>query len=346
MVMDGFYLSRFSFQLRAIDPLRLPRYKGSTFRGGFGHAFKKVVCAIRGKPCSECSLKMKCVYVYIFETMPPEGSEALRNYKSIPHPFIIEPPEDTRCNYEPGEVLSFNLILIGKAVDYLPYFIYTFEELGRIGIGKGRGKYELKEINCDGKQIYNSVDRQLKQTPPCSPSILNAPQPPLKLRGGAEGGEVTSDLLLTRTTGTDTVSLNFLTPARIIVHGDLVVDLEFHQLIRNLLRRISNLSYFHCGLRLEIDFKGLIEKAEKVETVHRELGWYDWERYSARQETRMKLGGFIGTIGFKGGLKPFIPFLSLGEIIHIGKGTSFGLGRYRLEGKGEGGGKKYVNNLS
>lgn len=38
------------------------------------------------------------------------------------------------------------MILIGRAIDYLPYFIYTFEELGKMGLGKGRGEFNLEEV--------------------------------------------------------------------------------------------------------------------------------------------------------------------------------------------------------
>src|SRR3989338_3951739 len=105
---------KFVLTLNALDVINLPAYKGSTLRGGFGNAFK---------------------------TPPSENSEILRKYEKAPHPFIIEPPLEQKRLYNPGETLNFNLILIGKAIDYLPYFIYTFEELGKIGIGKGRGKY-------------------------------------------------------------------------------------------------------------------------------------------------------------------------------------------------------------
>ncbi|MCM8762553.1 MAG: CRISPR system precrRNA processing endoribonuclease RAMP protein Cas6 [Candidatus Omnitrophica bacterium] len=45
----------------------------------------------------------------------------------------------------------------------------------------------------------------------------------------------------------------------------------------------------------------------------------------------MRLGGFTGTITYKGNLKEFLPFIKLGEIIHIGKNTSFGLGKYIIK---------------
>ena len=43
-------------------------------------------------------------------------------------------------------LLIFSQSLIGKSIDFLPYFIYTFDELGRMGIGKGKGKYQLDEV--------------------------------------------------------------------------------------------------------------------------------------------------------------------------------------------------------
>jgi hypothetical protein len=46
----------------------LPEYKGSTFRGAFGHALKRVVCALRREDCADCLLRDKCVYAFVFET--------------------------------------------------------------------------------------------------------------------------------------------------------------------------------------------------------------------------------------------------------------------------------------
>lgn len=220
--------------------------------------------------------------------------------------------------YKKGDNLAFDLILIGRAIDYLPYFIYTFEELGRIGIGKGKGRYELREVSCEGKGIYNSADRQLKTI-----HSNNSPLSPLKLRGDEMGVTPNSKL----------ITLNFVTPTRIIVNGDLVVDLEFHHLIRSLLRRISTLSYFHDGKRLELDFKGMIQRAQDVIVKERDTRWYDWERYSARQDVRMKMGGILGSVTFSGALAEFMPYLLLGEHLHVGKGTSFGLGKYEIIGK-------------
>ena len=141
-----FPAKKFEFKITPIEPIILPLYKGSTLRGGFGNAFRRVVCALKKNDCGECILKEKCVYSYIFETPPPSDTKIMRKYTSAPHPFILEPPPEKKRGYTPKDEITFGLTLIGKAVDYLPYFVYTFDELGRMGIGKGRGKYELKTV--------------------------------------------------------------------------------------------------------------------------------------------------------------------------------------------------------
>jgi CRISPR-associated endoribonuclease Cas6 len=307
----------FKFGLKALEPLILPSYKGSTLRGGFGYAFKRVVCAIKDRECSDCLLKEKCVYSYVFETPPPSNTKIMRKYRSAPHPFVIEPPSERRRGFKTGDEINFGLTLIGRAIDYLPYFIYTFDELGRIGIGKGRAKYELENVMFDGKKIYDSDSKTLKSFATSSLSLTF----PLSLRGETEA--------ISRL---EAISLSFLTPTRILYDGHLTLDLEFHILIRNLLRRLSLLSYFHCGGDpSEWDFKGLIEKAKEVRVKKRDLRWYDWERYSGRQETRIKMGGFVGEIIFEGNIEPFVSILKAGEVLHVGKGTGFGLGRFNIQ---------------
>lgn len=46
------------------------------------------------------------------------------------------------------------------------------------------------------------------------------------------------------------------------------------------------------------------------------------------ERKKMEFIGFTGTLAFKGDITPFTPWLKIGEIIHIGKNTSFGFGKY------------------
>lgn len=317
-------IAKFQFNLSPREEIHLPTYKGSTLRGGFGHAFKRVVCIQRGRECGDCMVKSTCVYSYIFETSPPEETEILRLYRNIPHPFVIEPPLTSQRLFKKGEELTFNLILVGKAIQYLPYFIYTFDELGRIGIGRGKGKFQLKSVTSEIEKqstgdknqeavkndiIYSGEDKTLRN----HFRVLTAKE-------------------ISESNGSfSNIEIEFLTPTRMIFNERLVAEVEFHHMIRTLLRRVSSLSYFHCGELLELDFKALIEMAESIKCTGRDLRWYDWQRYSARQDTKMKMGGFIGKVGFEGDLEEFMPLIALGEEVHLGKGTVFGLGKYRMK---------------
>lgn len=320
---------------------------------------------MRDKECRDCLLKGKCVYSYVFETPPPADTKVMRKYEAAPHPFVIEPPLGKKSIFKPGEELVFGLTLIGRAVDYLPYFVYTFDELGKGGIGKGRGRFELKAVrspesgvpgSAGGISLESGVRREDRghgriEADTRADSPVTPAKAEVQETSGAKIGRVIYSAETKMLTGFETrmldlpegpfestgsalekVTLNFLTPTRIAYDGRLGLNLEFHILVRNLLRRLSLLSYFHGnGETLDLDFKGIIEKAKDVKAVDRRLHWYDWERYSGRQEQHINMGGFIGEITFEGDLSPFLPFIKAGEVVHVGKGTTFGLGNYESE---------------
>ncbi|HSB05728.1 MAG TPA: CRISPR system precrRNA processing endoribonuclease RAMP protein Cas6 [Thermodesulfobacteriota bacterium] len=325
--LSYFKLARCQFVVRAEDWIHLPAYKGSTFRGAFGHAFKKIVCVNREKVCRSCLLREKCIYSYVFETPPRSDTSKMRKYPFAPHPFVITPPLEEKRIYKQNDTLCFELTLIGKSIDFLPYFIYTFDELGWMGIGKGKGKYRLEEVRTFAIDESSKVKGERKET--------QRDEEPRTIYSGKDKTLKNNfrvlkfDDLAPPNHLTSTLDLRFMTPTRLKFDGNLSPKPEFHILIRNLLRRISLLSYFHCGEELDLDFKNLIEKAKDVRVQKEDLRWSDWERYSNRQETKMRMDGFIGSIRFEGSFEPFIPFLLLGEYVHVGKGTSFGLGNMK-----------------
>lgn len=301
--------------LRADETLRLPAYKGSTLRGAFGRMFKDVVCVIPHRDCPRCVLRSNCAYPYVFETPVPETAQRMRKYPSAPHPFVILPTLEDKRQYNAGDIFHFDLILIGRGIDYLPYFIHTFAQFStRRGLGADRGKCTLasaqwQETQGQGVSIYDDGDQELREE--CQPISIES--------------------LLDDELDADAVRIQFLTPTRIVQSGRLASDLPFHFLVRTLLRRVSNLMYFHCGTELDVDFRSLIRQSEQVEIASNELQWYDWKRYSSRQQRHIKQGGLVGSVSYRGNLHPFWPLLKLGEFIHVGKSTSFGLGKYQVE---------------
>ncbi|MHB8170817.1 MAG: CRISPR system precrRNA processing endoribonuclease RAMP protein Cas6 [Thermincolia bacterium] len=320
-MLNHIKLARYEVVFEAGDEgLLLPPYKGSTLRGGFGKAFQRMVCSQRDKECHQCLLQNTCPYSYIFETAPPPGGQVLRKYENIPRPFVLEPPLETKTFYSPGEKLAFQLVLLGKAIDYLPYFIIIFRELGQMGIGKGRKNYRLDTVNAinlrtgEKPVIYNGKEEMVTNidVSVTGAELVDLCEPSLP-------EEKPVDL-----------TIRFLTMTRLKFEQEYTVVPEFHIIIRNLLRRLSSISYFHHGVELDLDFRGLIEKAREVTLINRQTRWEDWERYSSRQNARMNLGGIVGEAVYRGNWQEFWPLLKLAEQIHVGKGTVFGLGKVEM----------------
>jgi hypothetical protein len=129
----------------------------------------------------------QCVYSWVFETPVPKDARMMRKYTKAPHPFVLDPPLETKNSYEPGEKLTFGLTLLGRAVDFLPYFIYSFHELGKMGIGKGRGRFLLEEVqekHCQNgaespMSVYSGETKTLSETtgPLSWEDLLDGPAP-------------------------------------------------------------------------------------------------------------------------------------------------------------------------
>src|SRR5208283_2729198 len=143
--------ARFAFlpvRLRIVprQVLKLPALnKSNTLRGAFGMAFRRLVCIPQCRDVRQCPLGATCPYRIIFEPAPPPGAERLSKNQDIPRPFIFRPPVSTATTYPPGEAFDFTLTLLGKAVDFLPYFILAFREVALEGIGLNRARCELEE---------------------------------------------------------------------------------------------------------------------------------------------------------------------------------------------------------
>jgi hypothetical protein len=316
-----FRLARYRFDLEAVDPIRLSAYPGSTFRGGFGYAFKKMVCREKDwRACTPCKGGNDCPYGYIFETTVPPGSQVLKSLREVPIPFVIEPPLNGPAVYSPGDRLGFDLLLVGRAIQYFPYFLLAFQELGRAGLGKEPGRYTVQRIQAvhpwrsTAELVYDGVDVRVGGRDLCI-TAADLAERAAALGKAARAGRLT---------------LHFLTPTRLKHAGELAGGLDFHLVARALLRRFSSLAYFHCGQRWETDYAGWIEIAQRIETLPLSVAWQDWERFSGRQQQRVPLGGLVGKVSYRGDLAPFLPLLALGELIHVGKAAVFGNGWYQI----------------
>lgn len=318
--MSSFELpfSRYRFHLQAESLIVLPPYSGSAWRGLFGTALRRVVCATGMPQCEACMLSQQCAYRYVFETEPahafPMQGMNMQQYQSIPHPYVIQPDPQQRREVRPGESLFFDLTLVAKANQHLPYIVYAIQQAGqKMGVGAKRGRFSVTSIEqwtTEGWTRIYLPDDALQTLPP---SQLVVPA----LSGGS-------------------VALRFVTPFRTRIHNHYLrpEDFAFEHLFKPLLRRLSSLLSFYAGEDCSADFAELARQSCSVSLLKADLAWHDWTRYSSRQQSELKMGGLLGEIELEAAmLSPYWSALYLGQWLNVGKGTVMGLGCYELHEK-------------
>jgi hypothetical protein len=304
--------------------LRLPAHnKGNSLRGGFGSAFRKLVCVDLRWECAACSLRFTCPYTTVFNPFIPPDAPQFSGNQNIPRPFVFKPPLDENTQYAPGQALIFDLVVIGAAVDYLPYFIVAFRELGASGFGLNRARVRLDRVDalCPEGETATVYD---------AASNLVRPGPPVQLPLPAGGEDARHE--------NESLTLEFLTPTSLKAgstaerEGALVRRPEFHHVLKRLRDRLNALATFHGSGPLALDFKALGKTAELVETVADHTSWVERTRFSRRRAVPHDLSGFVGRITFRGALARFLPFLAIGQYVHVGKNAVFGNGWFRIAG--------------
>lgn len=158
------YLLRLRLTMCLLADARLPAFKGGLFRGGFGFAFQRATCPDRCWGRAErCQQQVICPYRWMFETPHPPDIPQLHDLQDVPRPFALHLSPDQRTSYRAGEALEFELTIIGRGIDYLPYFLFGFARLGELGLGAGRSPARLERAEAlndwspVGRVIYHEL---------------------------------------------------------------------------------------------------------------------------------------------------------------------------------------------
>lgn len=337
-------IASFIFILESLDSVSLPFYTGSTFRGVFGSSLKRVTCTLSrinsfnrnpveekienpiNNNCFSCMFESSCPYMRIFEGRADKELSFPKTIQTTVHPYILEPPFNSDSHiYSKGEEIEVGLNLVGECINDLPYFIAAFSEFEKIGIGKNKGHLSLKSV-------------LLKTTNKTKPTIVYERNTGLLKDYMSKKMFNYNKSLVKKILEEQSLSVKFLTPMRIVHNGNLFVDeksFTFFVFLKHLLRRINLLSYNYSKDKKLLqeqgfDIKQLLERSKAINTKQNNLYWFDWSRYSNRQNQRMRLGGFMGDVTFEGDFSNFISFLLFGELTHIGKNSTFGLGKYEI----------------
>lgn len=318
---NDFYWTRFEFVMRTKEALRMPLYKGATLRGTFGNTLKRICCYQNPADCNAQPPECRCTYGDIFAPKAPPGINYRHTGDEVARPFVIEPPLDSKRDYQPGETLTFHILLFGRAIHSLPYFLVAFNSLPPMGIPPHRGHVQMQEIwavnDLTGikQRIYNETDHSVLnfESPMTYQELLNTlPHDPQ-----------------------NRLTLRLETHTHLVYQSKEIHRIEFHILVSSLLRRIETLMILYHNPDFYTETwrgtaKHLIHEAKNIQIANDRTSWQTWERFSNRQNQKVPMHGLTGELTYEGCLEPYRPLLALGQYTHLGKNGVFGMGKYRI----------------
>lgn len=210
-----------------------------------------------------------------------------------PKPFVILPPLDEKEKYSKGQQFHCEVTLFGAATQHYAIAQAAIEYLGmQMGLGYEQGKYKILDIH--HTQLISN--QQLDQT----------------------------------TTNNQQIKIHLPTRLRLKANNKLQRHPPtFKVFMERLLGRLKTLEIAYSGS--QGDHQELISRTNEIKLYKANARWDDWDRFSGRQKKWMKFGGLMGDVTYTGDFQQFTEVLKLGEWLHIGNKTSFGLGKYEME---------------
>jgi len=227
-----------------------------------------------------------------------------------PKPYIICPNNDHKTHWQKGELYSFTISLFGNATQLIDTLFVALKIGERLGFGSNRTPFKVLSVASATPEGYKAGTKIITLA-----NILasNSVKPLI---------EEDTELAVT-----------FITPTRIKHQGVIckktIPDLHF--LVNNILRRLVQLSRFWV-----VDDQHLFDDLYTYQPLippHQTTNhcyFEDWQRFSKKSGENLPFGGLKGQVSFFGNITHITPILKIGEILHIGGKTTFGLGRYKL----------------
>jgi len=297
-------MASLDFSLQFLVGGDLRPWLGLVLRGGFGSALRSLSCGLKDATCKSCLLAARCAYGYLFETPVPFDDHSQRIWHP-PHPFVWKPP--LLDQVAASQSVSLGLTLVGKALDYYPYFILSLEQLACGGLGRDRIRFELTGVRCLKTGADLNKDRGL---PESSIFTIN----PL-LDDDNYSGDFSRFKIIMKT------------PLRLKKSGQRLFHFDFDSFVGSIVRRIELLAEWHCNQDLFLRFSHILESASSVKVISDDSHFHDWFRFNKRQNQVMPVGGTLGEVILEGDYGIFSGLFNAARYLGAGNQTSFGLGQ-------------------
>lgn len=296
------------FTAAFLEDTRLPVDKVSALRGGMGEMLLRANC-VRDRRCENCDFEPECIVQRTIYTKYEIVPRFVTTNDSIG--YILE-CENYQQEFVAGDFLQFNLLLFGKAIVYFHQYMQAFAALGREGLGKNHARYGIVSVtNTQNEPLLadNAIYMQNYRIQTIAEYV--------KYRLGHFHWEDCQNRLV------------FHVPVTLKYQGKFLEEYHMETIWNAVLRRIYMLECFE-GMEYTIyDLEGLKNFA-LPDVVGQKARRVSVRRYSSTQDRKMLLSGIKGYAQLDMIPAQILPALFAGELIHIGKNTSFGFGRYSV----------------
>lgn len=293
---------RLHFSIRAVDSMQLGKYPAMTIRGGLGYALRDLACECRRKQHDA-----NCLYAKLYEEK--QGETVQGTYIPYVRPFVIHTGVNEIHTYKKHMTYQFSLTLFGEATKAYDLFILAMQQFGKSGIGEKKSPFTVVEVTAEQLHLPQLVFHQNRLLRIPSPQrIVDQPVLPAD------------------------VYVRFTTPVRLQVKGKNQHVVTLPELFQNIVRRLRSLLYFHCDAyylseKLEATVMQHVERA----TIEDEDFYYvQYKRFSTRQKSMQLIDGTEGSFYAYDLHESLVQLLLMGQVVHVGKQTVFGLGRYEV----------------
>ncbi len=328
---------RYRFGLRVVSgTLRLGEFKGSALRGTLLRRLHSLYCVQpfvrRPLACLPCQQAARCPIAFLVDTSADVLAVSGARGDELPRPYAIEPPLDGRLTYEAGALFEFGVTLFGRANLLLPYLVGAVNDFAdRLGMGHEgeRGLLVLETVWAE-----QPLSRQRLAVWGAESSAVAGVE-----RGqlaGLQAGMSVAAMMAGLPERAERVTLLFRTPLTLKAGGRVWREPPpFALLLQRLLERVAGLLHVLGDRPLALPFADVLAAAAAVRLLTPAddplpARWQDVERYSSTHQQRLAIGGLIGHLHYAGELGPLLPWLALGQWLHVGKAAVQGNGSYRL----------------
>lgn len=291
------------FTLQFSNDCLLPINKVSAIRGGIGEMLLRANC-IRNRECQVCDFQNECIVQRTMYSQFEHKPDFITTGDSIG--YVVE-CEDYREVFKEGDTLKFNLLLFGKTIVYFNQYLQALYALGQNGIGKDHAKFLILQVkNTRGQAILkdSNIYMEYYQVETLQEYVDD------RMKQIRQYGYPNK--------------MVFCTPLTQKFQGEFLKEFCMEAISKSIQRRLYMLNCFENNDIQEFYYEELIIPTIVQQSV-REV---KVKRYSSRQDSKMCLKGIKGEILFEKLSEELLELYLVGELIHIGKNTSFGFGRY------------------